>query len=159
MDEVLWDDENDGRALCPDLRHRRASDPTSSRSPTRRRHGHSSASSSEDDGVENLPDRFDAQGRLLDGRDHQSGWTTRRGTFHRERGRPGGWDVQGAWQVSGTDGEAVDRLVRNFTGALDGQKSWMGVLGDVLGSGLLSVTEGYDGRRRIDEGDGRRRRR
>lgn len=137
------DDDNRSHArelLRPDLRHRRSSDPTSSRPLVHRSRPSwdDSASNSSDD-IEDLPDRFDHQGRPLDeGTTSQGRWTTRQGTFRRERQRPGGWDVQGAWKVGGTDGEAVERLVRNLTSALDGQKSWMGVLGDVLGSGLLS---------------------
>ncbi|KAG6001076.1 hypothetical protein E4U43_001422 [Claviceps pusilla] len=143
----VWDKKHDKHAsddgeVGADFhrRCRRSSDPTSSRLLVQR-NTHSrgdSASNSGAEEVEELPDRFDYLGRPLDGRTRsQDRWTTRRGTFHRRHQRPGGWNVEGAWQVSGTDGEAVEGLVKNVVKALDGHKSWMGVLGDVLGSGLL----------------------
>ena len=96
--------------------------------------------------VESLPDRFDSQGRPLDGRSRSADhWTTRRGTFRRAPQRAGGWDVRGAWEVGGTDSEAVERLVASFTSALDGRRSWTGVLGDVLGSSLMPGIRGVQG--------------
>lgn len=153
-----------------DSNRRRSSDPTPHPLVQRSRRSRDDSSGSDSDDIEVLPDRFDSRGRPLHGRSaSQDGWTTRRGTFRREPQRPGGWDVSGAWQVSGTDGEAVDKLVRDFTGALDGHKGWMGVLGQVLGSGLLpgaagpSNEEHGSGRQRhehdVDDDDGRRRRR
>jgi hypothetical protein len=41
--------------------------------------------------------------------------------------------VRGGWQIAGTDGEMVDRLVRDMTGAFEGRKSWLSVLGTVIG--------------------------
>ncbi|KAG6041206.1 hypothetical protein E4U41_005591 [Claviceps citrina] len=143
-DVVVTDDDDDDWTSRPDLRRRRSSDPTPSRPPTLQRNRHRSrddvsASSSSGPDVEDLPPRFDPQGRPLDGPPTTSPdrWITRRGAFRRERHRPGGWDVQGAWQVSGTDGQAVDRIVRGLTAALDGRASWAGLLGDVLASGVL----------------------
>ncbi|KAG6000567.1 hypothetical protein E4U21_005343 [Claviceps maximensis] len=122
---------------------RRSSEPTSSRLSVKR-NGLSrddSASSAGADQIEDLPDRFDPLGRPLDEQTtSQARWTTRQGTFHRQHGRQGGWHVDGAWQVSGTDGEAIDQLAKNVISALEGHNSWMGVLGDVLGSGLLTGT-------------------
>lgn len=143
--------EHDGEALVrPGVHRRWSSDPSAGRPVIRRR----DAGSSDSDGdVESLPDRFDSEGQPLGGRSaSHHRWTTRRGTFERPPQRPGGWDVKGAWQVSGTDGEAVDRLVRNVTGALEGQRSWISVLGDVIGGGLLQPGQGQGGGRAIDDG-------
>ncbi|KAG5992033.1 hypothetical protein E4U52_003112 [Claviceps spartinae] len=131
-----WDDEHDD--YSNDNRDGR-SDPRFSRLLTRRhKYSQDDSASTSGEETEDLPDRFDDLGRPLDARhSSQNRGATRKGTFHRERQRPGSWDVQGAWQVSGTDGEAIDRLMEKVTSALEGQGSWMGVLGDVLGSGLL----------------------
>ncbi|KAK2598174.1 hypothetical protein QQS21_005725 [Conoideocrella luteorostrata] len=150
MDEPdLWDEHDDDNGashggIRPNSHRRRQPGSLSSRPVvTRNRQSRYNSSSGSDDEVEDLPDRFDPQGRPLDGRSRNQGRvSTRKGTFHSDPQRSGGWDVQGAWQVSGTDGEAMDRLVKNFASALNGQKSWMGVLGEVLGPGLLSGTEG-----------------
>ncbi|KAG5977285.1 hypothetical protein E4U55_006904 [Claviceps digitariae] len=156
-DEVdPWDIEhhkhasNDGETRLDFHRRRRPSDPTSSL-PLVQRKGFSrddSASNSEGEEIEDLPARFDFLGRPLDGRTASQGRrTTRRGTFHRQHQRPGDWDVAGAWQISGTDGEAVERLFKNVTSALEGHRSWMSVLGDVLGSGLLVGMSDQESRR------------
>ncbi|KAG8410999.1 hypothetical protein J3459_016757 [Metarhizium acridum] len=161
------DDDAHGRRRHRASNRARWSEPTPSRPlvrRSRRSRDESSGSDNSADDVEVLPDRFDSHGRPLDGRSSsQDRWTTRRGTFRREPQRPGGWDVQGAWQVSGTDQQAVDRLVKNVTSALEGQKGWMGIIGQVLGSGLLQgANELGSSRRRHDdgydsEGDGWRR--
>lgn len=134
-DSPDWDQEADERRH---VRRRRSSDPSSDRPVVvSRRRGQDDSDS--DDEVEDLPDRFDSYGRPLDGRSaSHSRWTARSGAFERRPQRPGGWDVQGAWQVSGTEQEAVDRLVRNVAGALEGRHGWMSVIGDVLGAGLLA---------------------
>ena len=117
-----------------------ASNPLTNRSLSRRRDDDSHVESeSSDSDVEAIPDRFDRQGHPLDGRGQpRSGdVTTRSGQFSRQPQKPGDWSVHGAWQISSTDQVAVDRLVQSVTGALEGKGSWMGVLGDVLGSGGL----------------------
>lgn len=119
------------------FRRRRSSDPSSDRPIVSRRHQDPSDSGSEDE-VELLPDRFDAQGKPLGDGAARDRWTERKGTFERQPQRPGDWSVKGAWQVGGTDEEAVGRLVRNATGALEGRRSWLSVIGDVLGAGLLA---------------------
>lgn len=113
-----------------------------------------------------LPDRFDSRGKPLDTRPARDRWTTRKGVFERQPQHSGDWDVKGAWQVGGTDGEAMDRLMRSVTGALEGRRSWMGVLGDVLGEASLlgpppSQIESGGGRHGAggDEGDDKRPRR
>ncbi|POR31807.1 Uncharacterized protein TPAR_07971 [Tolypocladium paradoxum] len=157
--------EHDDEALVrPGFHRRRTSDPSADRPVIRRR---DAGGLDSDEDVESLPDRFDSEGQPLDGRSaSHHRWTTRRGTFERPPQRPGGWDIKGAWLVSGTEGEAVDRLVRNVTGALEGQRSWMSVIGDVIGEGLLPPGEGQgdgradaDGRAHEDEDDDRRGRR
>ena len=149
---------NDGRLSRFNTQsHRRGSDPTSNRS----RNIHHSSSDSESE-VEDIPDRFDRHGQPLDPRDrlrHSTGgggaMTTRSGQFERRPQHDGDWAIQGAWQVGSTDHEAVDRLVRNVTGALEGRGGWMSVLGDVLGANgrLGDVDE------RSEDDDNRRRRR
>lgn len=141
-------------------RHRRSSSSSSSssdNSDTGRKHQPRGDGSSSDDTVEILPDRFDRRGEPLDGRSTRNrGWKSRRGDFeYRPRNR-GDMNVKGAWQVAGTDGESVDRLVRGVTGVLEGKRSWLGLLGEVLG-GL----QGADESKAIEDGrhhDRRRRR-
>ncbi|OAA40242.1 hypothetical protein ISF_09820 [Cordyceps fumosorosea ARSEF 2679] len=141
--------------------HRRSSDTTHDRP---RGHGKAYESDSEEE-VERLPDRFDGQGRPLARRSSsQDRWTSRFGTFRREPRRPGGWDMQGAWHVGGTDSEAVERLAHGVTNALDGRGSWMQVLGEVLGSGVLGANPNAQGQPRLEDGraagkddEGRRR--
>jgi hypothetical protein len=116
-------------------------------------------SESEED-IEELPDRFDSDGRPIDDRNPGDGprWTSRSGEFQRRPRRPGDWDVRGAWHVGGTDDIQVDRLARSFTEALDGRRSWLGVIGEALGgSGLLGQPQERRGLRDEEE-DGRRRR-
>jgi len=151
-------DEDSAVVHRPDLRRRRSSDPSSNRPVVRHRRRHRSDSDSDSDSdVEDLPDRFDTRGSRLDGGPDpgRARTTTRRGTFERPPQHAGDWDVRGAWQASGTDGEMVDRLVRDVTGVLEGRQSWMAVLGDVLGGGAqgqIGDEDGDAGRR------GRRRR-
>ncbi|RFU78603.1 hypothetical protein TARUN_3573, partial [Trichoderma arundinaceum] len=154
-------------------RHRRqSSDTTHDRSPNRdgeRRHRRHRRSDSDDD-VEDLPDRFDSHGRPLDGgREGKSRLTTRSGEFHRPAQQPGGLSVHGGWQLGGTDPEQIERLVRNVTGALEGRRSWVSVIGDVLGGDLLGQlgplagaiqpggSEGHGERRELEDDDGERR--
>lgn len=127
-------------------RHRRlTSDTTHDRSPNRdgegrrRRHRHSDS----DDDVENLPDRFDSHGKPLDGGRHgKNRIVTRSGEFHRPAQRPGGMEVHGGWALGGTDPEQIEKLVRNVTGALEGRKSWVSVIGEVLGGDMLGQLAG-----------------
>lgn len=90
--------------------------------------------SSSDGTVEVLPNRFDRDGERLDGRSatHHR-WSSRRGDFEYRPQHPGDWNVRGAWQAVATDGEMIEQLMRNVTGVLEGKKSWIGALGDVLG--------------------------
>lgn len=109
--------------------------------------------------VEDLPDRFDAAGRPLDGRSasNRAGWTTRRGEFARRPRREGDLDVRGAWQVGGTDPEAVQRIVNGVTSALEGRQGLLRFIGDLFtgSAGLLT-----DGQSNVSgENRGRHRRR
>lgn len=100
--------------------------------------------------IEVLPDRFDSQGRPLvrqpwEAAPRRKGWHSRRGDFV-YRGRDS--DVRGLWGVAGTDGEAVDRIVRDLVGAVEGEGGggrggWLGLVGGLLGRGGL--LEGRDG--------------
>lgn len=91
--------------------------------------------------VEDLPDRFDADGRPLDGRpvSGHRGLTTRSGEFSRRPRREGDWDVHGAWQVGGTDPEVLERMVHGITTALEGRQGLLRAIGEVFagGAGLL----------------------
>ncbi|KAL2134095.1 hypothetical protein VTI74DRAFT_982 [Chaetomium olivicolor] len=141
-------------------RHRRSSDPSSDRPLIATRRSDKSASSKDDDDddeevIELLPDRFDAQGRPLDG----SSTTPARGRLHSRCGDfeyrsprgPGGLNVRGEWGVAGTDAEMVERIVRNVTGVLEGRGSWMGLIGGILSGSLLQGTGGGEERGRIEQ--------
>ncbi|KPM42764.1 hypothetical protein AK830_g3829 [Neonectria ditissima] len=90
--------------------------------------------SSSDGTVEVLPNRFDRDGEPLEGRSatHHR-WSSRRRDLEYRPPHPGDWNVRGAWQAAGTEGEMIEQLMRNVTGVLEGKKSWIGALGDVLG--------------------------
>ncbi len=124
-----------------------------------------SQDSDEEEVIEVLPDRFDAQGRPLDGFGRRSqGWTSRRGGFeYRSPRGPGVPSMRGEWGVAGTDSEAVERIVRNVTGVLEGRASWLGLLGGLLSGSLLQGPEegdrGSQGRIEDDDDEDRRRRR
>ncbi|KAH8893519.1 hypothetical protein GQ53DRAFT_763804 [Thozetella sp. PMI_491] len=147
-------------------RRRRGSDPSSNRPVIQRRRSRgedSPDSELSEDEIEILPDRFDAHGRPLDhrgrpvgglgGRAGDSRWHSRRGDFeYRSPKGPGGWDVQGQWGVAGTDPEAVERIVRGVTGAIEaGRGGWMGLLGGLL-NGLQAPPDDH-GHRHGDEAD------
>lgn len=143
--------------------HRRSSDPSSDRPPLRSHDGgRDLAVSNPQDDVEVLPDRFDAEGRPLDGRpatsDRAGGWTTRSGEFARRRQRPGDWGVRGSWQVGGTDPEAVERMAQGMTSALESRGGLLRFIGDVFTGGAGRLEDERPGR--SDDGDrGRHRRR
>ncbi|KAK5660086.1 hypothetical protein OQA88_13555 [Cercophora sp. LCS_1] len=116
----------------------------------------------EDDDVEELPERFNEDGTPLGG-----GSIGRSDRVRSRQGEFMGPGVVGQWGISGTDQEAVDRIVRNVTGVLEGRGSWLGVLGDILSGGLLKglgeeQEEGSEKervpRRRERGGDRKRRR-
>jgi hypothetical protein len=140
-------------------RTRRASDPSSNRPLISRRHSDndfSPTSSDEEDEVEYLPDRFDAQGRPIDRyglgppKIH-----SRRGEFV---GKRGGWDVAGRWQVAGTDDVAVEHIVKKVTDVVEGRGSILGLLGGIISGSLLEGGE-QDREGRLEDAKGRRRRR
>lgn len=159
-------------------RHRRqSSDTTHDRSPNRdgesRRRRHRRSDS--DDDVQDLPERFDSHGKPLDGGRHGKNRSiTRSGEFHRPAQQPGGLNVLGGWQLGGTDPEQIEKLVRNVTGALEGRRSWVSVIGEVLGGDMLGQLagplagqlagviqpgggDGEEKRREIEDEDGERR--
>ncbi|EGX92309.1 hypothetical protein CCM_03681 [Cordyceps militaris CM01] len=144
-------------------RQRPLSDITHNRPRSRGR----SLDSDSDEQVEEIPARFDDQGSPLDGRSaSHKRWRSLSGEFQSKPQRPGDWDVQGAWHVGGTNQEAVERLALGVTNALEGRGSWMQVLGEVLGSGVLGPNPGgqaqqlqlEEGRNQGDEEMRRRRR-
>jgi hypothetical protein len=63
--------------------------------------------------------------------------TTRSGEFHRSADRPGGLNLHGKWALAATDPEQIQKIVSGVTGALQGRRSWVSVVGDVLGDDLL----------------------
>lgn len=116
---------------------------------------------SDSDEVEELPERFDEEGRPLGG-----AVSSRSDRMHSRRGEFIGPGMVGQWGVSGTDQEAVDRIVRNVTGVLEGRGSWLGLLGGILSGNLLQgLGEGEDESekervaRKKQRGSDRRRRR
>lgn len=160
--EVSGDEEDERKKRDEGHQHLRrgTSDPSGGRSLKRR--SRPDADSDSDSDVEDLPDRFDRQGRSLnpDSADHRSRsqWSTRSGEFERSPQKQGDWDVRGSWQVGGTDPEAVENMVKGVTSALGGKGGWMGAVGSVLGSGLLGGPAGHqveDGRGEEDGGSGR----
>lgn len=139
-----------GDASSTRPRRRRYTDPSSDRplvSHARQRDRslrRDSASDDEEDVVEYLPDRFDSRGRPLDGsglsRGHSlpPGMHSRRGDFeYRSPRGPDGLHMRGQWGVMGTDSEAVERIVKNVTGVLEGKQSWLGLVGGLLSGNLL----------------------
>lgn len=129
----------------PSSRRRRFSDPSSERSMVRGRQlDEDDYDSESDDDVEYLPPRFNSNGRPLEGgrAASQPRRSTRRGVFERRPTHPGDWDVRGAWQVSGTEAETMDRLVQNITGVLEGRKNWVGLLQDVITGRLAGLDDG-----------------
>lgn len=114
---------------------------------------HRSMSDSDSDDVEELPKRFDRQGESLDGqRANQKRWSSRSGQFERQPTHPGDWNVQGAWHIGGTNEAAVEKLTKDFTDALDGRKSWMNVVGEVLSGSLNAPAERSENSNRIGDG-------
>lgn len=119
--------------------------------------------SDEEEVIEMLPDRFDAQGRPLDGslpisRRGGSGpqWHSRRGDFeYRSPRGASGINMRGEWGVAGTDIEAVERIVQNVTGVLEGRGSWLGLVRGILSGSLLEGLEGgrVEPRQRIADRD------
>ncbi|KAK4140624.1 uncharacterized protein C8A04DRAFT_14797 [Dichotomopilus funicola] len=103
------------------------------------------ASHDDEDTVEVLPDRFDSQGRPLDGSARSSsasGWHSRRGDFeYRSPRGPGGMNMRGEWGVAAPDAAAVERIVRDVTGVLEGRGSWIGLIGGILSGSLLQGGE------------------
>lgn len=151
--------------LIPHTQPRRDSDkdPSSNRSlvPKRRTEDDNSDSGTDEEVIEVLPDRFDSQGRPLNGTrtNNTPRVHSRRGDFeYRNPRRPGGTQMQGEWAVAGTDPEAVERIVRNVTGVLEGRGSWLGLLGGILGGGLLQGASS-PGEEEMKVRDNRRRRR
>lgn len=143
----------------PRVRRRRNTDPSSNRPLISHRQQRARASgedSDEEDTIEYLPDRFDSQGRPLDGsaRGHSlPRMHSRRGDFeyHSPKG-PGGLHMRGHWGVMGTDSEAVERIVENVTGVLEGKQSWLGLVGGLLSGSLLKgIESGGRERGRIDD--------
>jgi hypothetical protein len=109
-------------------RRRRNSDPGSSDPLTdsirdRRQHAARTASPIASDDTESLPDRFDSHNRRI--------------------------DHNGDGGASGGPNEMVERLVSDFTGVLDGRKSWKDML-----RGLAESSQGGA----AGEGSSRRRR-
>ncbi|KAF6801185.1 hypothetical protein CMUS01_15482 [Colletotrichum musicola] len=143
--------------LRPVLNRRRSySDPSSSRSLGARRNRGGESPLNSDSEVENLPDRFDSQGRPL-GSTGAMRW--RQGMFEYQPRSGNGWHSSGAWAVGGTHGDAVQRIASDIEGIVTGQTSWKSLLKDVVG--VVQDTQGHHGR--IDDGSDeerpRRRRR
>lgn len=116
-------------SLRPVPFRRRSSDPTANRPVIPRR------SIAQEEDIEDLPDRFDSQGRPLDGHGPSSSRSHyRSGSFEVRPQRPGDWDVRGSWAMAGNDDEAVQKLMGDVQGIITGQKRWTDLLQDVLGA-------------------------
>lgn len=128
------------------------------------------SSSSPEDEVEVLPDRFDDEGRLLNGRRRSGGgsgggdgqWTQRKGDFEYRSPKPGGTQVKGTWGVAGTDPEQVERMVRDVSGLLagagegrGGMGGWLGLAGRLLGGALAGAGAGAEDERGESSSRGR----
>lgn len=136
-------------ALRPMPLRRRSSDPTDDRPLIPRR------TTPDDEDVEDLPDRFDLQGRPLNSRGYPASRPRyRAGDFERRAQRPGDWAVKGSWAMASNDDEAMQKLVGDLQGVISGQKRWTDLLQDALG-----VVEGGRQVEYSDEDDERRRRR
>ncbi|KAH7325756.1 hypothetical protein B0I35DRAFT_474495 [Stachybotrys elegans] len=150
------EDVDDSKTVAsrPEFRRRRSSDPSSDR-PVIRRGGaraHETGVSDVEEEVENLPDRFDATGKPLDGRaSSHKGWTSRSGEFVRKPQHAGDWDAKGSWQVGGTEAEVVERLAKTMTGVIEGRNSWMQLLGGVGGLLLPEAESSSRGHGRVDD--------
>lgn len=161
---LVDDDDDDDEPARP--RRRRDSDPSSNRPLVSRRRPRDAKSATSDDDdddeevIEMLPDRFDAQGRPLDGSastplSSRGGpqWHSRRGDFeYRSPRGASGTNMRGEWGIAGTDAEAVERIVKNVTGVLEGRGSWMGLISGILSGSLL---QGGGGGGNDGEGQGR----
>ena len=110
----------------------------------------------EDEDVEELPERFGEDGTPLGGT-----VGSRSDRMHSRHGEFIGPGMVGQWGVSGTDQEAIERIVRNVTGVLEGRGSWLGLLGGILSGNLLQgLGEDEDSGRpekvvMVSEGEGR----
>jgi hypothetical protein len=128
------DDEGIGRKRR--RRRRRNSDPSSDRpnqpSKHRRRNKNASRSPSPapSSDIEELPPRFDKQGRPLDG--------TR--------------------SAGGGQGEMVEKIMHDFGDVVDGRKSWKDMLGGLMQGGGLGAALGGGGSSSDVRDSGRRRR-
>lgn len=102
------------------------------------------------DDVEYLPDRFDSQGRPLVSSPYGSRrWTERSGQFAkkpRDSRRARTWDVNGAWNVGGTDPEVVERMAKQVRDVVDGRMGWLGLISGVV-ENLVDDGEGQSSRR------------
>jgi hypothetical protein len=127
-------------------RRRRNSDPSSDRPlqtrKHRRRHHNASRSPSPENSssdIEILPDRFDKDGRPLD----------RYGMPFRTKNR--GLEVG---EEEGVGQEMVERFTREIGDVMEGKKSWVALLRDIIQGGPASPNTSSD-----DLGGGKRRRR
>ncbi|PMD44644.1 hypothetical protein L207DRAFT_542300 [Hyaloscypha variabilis F] len=132
----------------PRRRRRRNSDPSSDRPlqtrKHRRRHHNASRSPSPSSSseVEILPDRFDKDGRPLD----------RYGNLFNSGARARGVGGQGA----GDGQEMVERFTREIGDVIEGKKSWVSLLKDIVGGGPGAGSPGASSE---DLSGGKRRRR
>lgn len=120
-------------------RTRSSSDPPSSRLVPIHRDHSPSPSSSDDEDVVDLPDRFDSTGRPLDPRDR----TLRRprssyGEFEYRPQHPGDLSMRGAWAALPAQGDQeVARLAQTIGRFLEGQHGFLGALGHILQDDVL----------------------
>lgn len=119
------------------------------RSPSKR-HGNSDEGEDDSDStLEILPDRFDRDGQPLNPRDRKM--HSRKGEFLYHDNHGNGLKQiagTGQWGISGTDAQAVERIVRKVEGVLEGKGSWTGLVMGLLSGRLM---EGGDGDSELGE--------
>jgi len=124
-------------------RRRRSSDPSSDRRMVRRRRSRRSPSSdsgSDTGTVEELPNRFDSEGRPLD----RPRYSRRAGEWEKRDSRGRSYE-KGAWSIEGggigEGAEVVERVVKEVADVIEGKSSWLGLIQGVLSGGLLEGPE------------------
>lgn len=114
------------------------------RPSTHHKHDSNNSDTDTDATLEILPDRFTPDGQPLESCDRDRQLQSRRGEFiyHDHHGN-GLKQIAGTgqWGVSGTDAQAVDRIVRKVEGVLEGKGSWTGLVMGLLSGRLMEGSE------------------
>lgn len=138
QDDMVYDDPSspdEPRRRHRRRRRRRNSDPSSNR-PTRsrRRDAHTRSPSPSSSDIEELPPRFDRDGRPIDGSRSGGGGFGGGGLGDILSGLGGSGDGEGKQEM-------VEKVVRTFGDVVDGRTSWREMVGTLLGGADLSGGE------------------